>query len=98
MSKNSWRESANERRDFRHTKDEEENNKGKSRKNKKPFLIEYRYVGTGRSIFGNKNWGSFSRYVKERDAKKALTTLRTSTTWGPNWEFRLLNEQKEVIG
>lgn len=64
---------------------------GYRRKKIKEFIIELRYTGNWGCMKEFKEWHTYSRYEKLKDAKEALQTCRRKETMG--YEYRL----KEVL-
>lgn len=88
-----WKESANNRRDFRQSKDPIIPLHTKKRSGKKLYKVEYRNP-TG--IFMT-DWTLFGRYKTEKDAQQAISTIENR--WGKKfgYESRLIDETKKEI-
>lgn len=72
----------------------EEPNRRYKKRTKKPFVIEWRYVGPDRDWFFPKDreWSTFRRYSTDKARQQALQTVRSKTLPWPltmdHWEYR----------
>lgn len=84
------------------TRDEPEIPKHRKRAEKKPVLVEWRYVGTNFSnlqiIEEAREWSTHRRYCTAAEAKRAVEQLNKKEkgkAWGQSWEYRLAPDQSD---
>jgi hypothetical protein len=64
---------------------------------RKPFVVEYRFIGVKRWPWQDDQWRPFARYGRLRDARESLRALAARRTADDEREFRLQPESSEAL-